>query len=318
MVRPPCPPAPVLRRICNAFADFPAMAAWIAKLVEQLAADPVAGYLVDQSPATEVVALSALAFSAHGRDQEARIACDWLAEHQSKNGSLSAREGLSKPCWPTSLATLAWQAVAPQVYEQNVVQSTAWMLTIHGTTMPNGGPSEHDTTLAGWPWVDGTHSWLEPTAWALLALRSAELEQHPRSQEAAKLLLDRTLAGGGCNYGNTVVLGQELRPHVEPTGLAMLALAGLSMDDPRMDRSLEYLATELRPRQGTASVCFATFGLAAHDRLPRDWQRHVQAAARRTLARDKSPHKIALLALAATGIDCPLVPTAAAVAGSRT
>jgi hypothetical protein len=164
--------------------------------------------------------------------------------------------------------------------------------------------------------VDGTHSWLEPTAWALLALRSAGMVNHARAHEAAQLLLDRTLSSGGCNYGNTVVLGQALRPHVEPTGLAMLALAGLGITDSRIDRSLDYLATELRPRQGTASLCFATMGLAAHNKLPIGWERHLQAATRRTLARDRSPHKLALLALAAAGSDCPLIQREASFAGS--
>ena len=84
----------------------------------------------------------------------------------------------------------------------------------------------HDTTLQGWPWVVGTHSWVEPTAINVLALRSAGQAGHPRCREAVKLLLDRQLPEGGWNYGNTTVLGHVLRPQVQPTGLALAALAG--------------------------------------------------------------------------------------------
>ena len=47
--------------------------------------------------------------------------------------------------------------------------------------------------------------------------RRPGLPPHPRNwRNAQAMLIDRLLAGGGCNYGNTVVLGQELRPHVQP------------------------------------------------------------------------------------------------------
>jgi hypothetical protein len=287
------------------------MAAWKQDLLDRLAANPVAGYFVEQSPASEVVALSALALVSHGREDKAAVAARWLADQQAEDGSLGTRMDLSVPRWPASLAALAWQSMAKKsghsAYESNIASAINWLLSVKGTTLPSGGASAHDTTLAGWPWVEGTHSWLEPTAWAVLALRAAGMAEHSRTQEAIRVLLDRTLAGGGCNYGNTIVLGQMLRPHVQPTGLAMLALAGLGHADARIARSLDYLAAEIRPRQGTTSLCFATLGLAAHNRLPQDWQRHLQAAAKRTLARDASPYKLALLALAVTGADCALI-----------
>jgi len=52
------------------------------------------------------------------------------------------------------------------------------------------------------------------------------MRAHPRADEAVQLMLDRILPGGGCNYGNTIVLDQLLRPHIQPTGIVLLALAG--------------------------------------------------------------------------------------------
>ena len=92
-----------------------------------------------------------------------------------------------------------------------------------------------------WPWVLGTHSWIEPTAFNVLALKAAGRGEHPRTREAVRLLVDRLLPTGGCNYGNTTVLGQQLRPHLAPTGLVLLSLAGEQINDSRIAKSLAYL-----------------------------------------------------------------------------
>src|SRR2546428_787916 len=85
---------------------------------------------------------------------------------------------------------------------------------------------------------------LAATAMHVLALKAAGHRDHPRTREAVRLLIDRLLPGGGCNYGNTIVLGQELRPQLQPTGLAMLALAGETDPDGRVAMSLAYLKSE--------------------------------------------------------------------------
>src|SRR5262249_56719053 len=53
--------------------------------------------------------------------------------------------------------------------------------------------------LIGWPWAEGNFSWVEPTAWAVLALRRAGQGDHPRVKEGQDLLLDRVLDNGGGN-----------------------------------------------------------------------------------------------------------------------
>ena len=49
---------------------------------------------------------------------------------------------------------------------------------------------EIDASLVGWGWTEETFSWVDPTAWGVLALRHTGHEQHARTQEALKLLLD--------------------------------------------------------------------------------------------------------------------------------
>jgi hypothetical protein len=83
----------------------------------------------------------------------------------------------------------------------------------------------HNGMLVGWPWVSGTHSWVEPTSLALLAMGREGRAGHPRAREGVRVLIDRAIPGGGWNVGNTVVFGTRLRPSPGPSGLALLALA---------------------------------------------------------------------------------------------
>ena len=119
------------------------------------------------------------------------------------------------------------------------------------------------------------------------------------------MLVERLLSRGGCNYGNTVVLGQELRPHVQPTGLAMLALAGQADSDGRIARSLDFLSANLSVETTSASLSYGLIGLAAHDRFPANASKWLQAAYRRTIARDGAAYKLALLSLAARAPNVP-------------
>ena len=181
-----------------------------------------------------------------------------------------------------------------------------WLVQTRGVPLERNEQLGHDSTLIGWPWVEGTHSWIEPTAWAVLALKSVGMSQHPRTREAIRLLVDRLLPDGGCNFGNTFVLGQQLLPHLQSSGICLLALAGERNDDPRIERTCEYLERELNRQTATASLCYSLLGLAAHDRQFATAGPLLAAAAERQLVRDRSAQKLSLLALAATAANHPL------------
>ena len=104
------------------------------------------------------------------------------------------------------------------------------------------------------PMAEGTHSWIEPTAFHALALKATARGEHPRAREAITLLLDRQLPSGGCNYGNTAVLGQMLRPHVQPTGIALLALAREQDQGKRFAKSVAWLRKALSTETTPTSV----------------------------------------------------------------
>ena len=109
-----------------------------------------------------------------------------------------------------------------------------------------------DPDKYGWPWVTGSASWVIPTAFSIIAIeqftvcnRSEESEK--RIHLGVEMLLDRACVDGGWNSGNSVVYGVPLRPHVEATAIALLAL----QDEQRTEmvqKSLSWL------RQNAASV----------------------------------------------------------------
>jgi hypothetical protein len=272
---------------------------WKRDVLERLAATVPSGYFATGEAASEPTALAGLALVAASQTESARAAADWLLAQQSDAGTVGVTATQPHPCWTTSLAILLWHALDDSGrYGAAVEKAVAWTLAERGLAQARRPFVGHDSTLVGWSWAANTHSWSEPTALFVLALKAVGLAEHERTREAVRLLVDRLLPAGGCNYGNTLVLGQELLPHVEPTGLVMMALAGESVGDSRIGLSLEYLEREVSAETTTASLCYGLLGLGAHDRGPelrRDW---LQTAYRRTIQLGSSPHKLALVALA--------------------
>lgn len=255
----------------------------------------------------------------------------WLLDQQNPDGSWGVTAEQRRPCWPTGwVVWTLWEAARLRRGDGGAVSDPTtpsranllgpnsrritaavdraidWLLRTAGRPIHNaeddGRFVGHDTRLQGWPWVDTTHSWVEPTAMALLALRRAGRRNHPRYDEAVRLLLDRQLPHGGWNYGNTTVLGNTLRPHVQPSGMALWALADEAEIRPRIDRSIDYLRRSVDGRTTAASLAYAVIGLAAAGAAPRQAESWIEEAANRTLSADAPPYPLALLLLAARAI----------------
>jgi hypothetical protein len=102
-----------------------------------------------------------------------------------------------------------------------------------------------------------TFSWVEPTAWALLAIgrwngRHPTSKASARIEEGEHLLLDRVCLSGGWNYGNAAVLGHDLPAYVSTTSLVLLALARRA-GEPAVRRSRQFLYDHrLEERSGFA------------------------------------------------------------------
>ena len=284
---------------------------WIDDALEQLAAHQPCGYHRDAVARSEPSALATLALLAHGHNDAAKTAVDWLTTIQSPEGIVGPDATEPSPPWFTAPAVLAWQTWQQHVdtspsnseFAGNMTRGVSALLNLAGKPIDRSPDMGHDTTLIGWSWAYDTHSWIEPTCWSMLALCATGNRNHPRVLEGRRLLIDRLLADGGCNYGNTIALGQTLRPHLQPSGLAMLTLANSAIQadaDPRIGLTLDYLTKTLDEKTPSASLCYGLLGLTAHNRLPANHEAMLAAAAARTLKTDRSPLKLALLAIAAS------------------
>ena len=223
---------------------------------------PGGTYQVD-STAWGILALSAC----DGPTQLLDQARDLLMRDQLPDGRLCVDRTHPASFWPTSLAIMAWEHTESCRDAQQ--RAIRFMLETTGHHFPRTPdlPSAHDPMLKGWPWVGDTHSWVEPTAMGVMALRSVGHGQHDRVKEAVRMVLDRQLPHGGWNYGNAIVLGTELRPMPESTGAALAGLACLIERD-AVRASLAYLQHEVTRLQTPISLGWSLLGLAAWQYAP--------------------------------------------------
>ncbi|CAE7290551.1 unnamed protein product, partial [Symbiodinium sp. CCMP2456] len=198
---------------------------------------------------------------------------------------------------------IAWQAVDASAYADRISGGVGWALEQQPWTRPRDPKFGHDTALAGWSWAPATHSWLEPTAFFVVALRAAGLADNARRLEGVRLLVDRLLPSGGANYGNTVVLDQELLEHTHSSGVVAWALSAEDVRDERLKKTIQRLKLVADRPTGAASLAWAARGLAAHQQT--DAATAVQVAATLTTAvmKQKGLHKVSRrTALAAGGL----------------
>jgi hypothetical protein len=178
---------------------------------------------------------------------------------QLADGSWPSFVGDRESSWTTALAICALNSVGDPSKARE--RGESWLLRTKGqeghwlwrwkfkTADRN---VRFDPDKYGWPWVTGSASWVIPTAFSIIAIeqftvcnRSEESEK--RIHLGVEMLLDRACVDGGWNSGNSLVYGVPLRPHVEATAIALLAL----QDEQRTEtvkKSLSWL------RQNAASM----------------------------------------------------------------
>ncbi|MEM9407982.1 MAG: hypothetical protein AAGA81_18235, partial [Acidobacteriota bacterium] len=234
---------------------------------------------------------------------------DDLSSMQYVDGRVPLSPNTSTAYWPTALACLAWNSSA--AHREARDRAVGFLLgRAAGLSVPKSPYVGHDSTLVGWSWIQATHSWVEPTSMALVALALAGSSDHDRCQDAERLLLDRQLDAGGWNYGNTVTFGQQMRPAPDSTGAALTALAARRASRTSVDSSLDYLA-EIYPRlRSPLSVGWSILGLAAWNRRPTDAEEKITGVlARQAVLGSFDSTLLALLGVAwsaASGMEASL------------
>jgi hypothetical protein len=154
-----------------------------------------------------------------------------------------------------------------------------------GQRLPQSPSNVQDNSLQGWSWVDGTFSWVEPTALGLLALKRCggrRPDAQARVLEAERMLLDRVCVSGGWNYGNANVLGKTLEPYMATSALGLIALRNRHGDE-RVGRSLRHLIDHRLAERGAISLGLTRIALGLYDTpgddvetaLDAEWKRHA-------------------------------------------
>ena len=228
------------------------------------------------STAWAIISMSAYEF---GKESCAR-GKEYLVSQQGDDGRVSISPKHPDASWPTPLAILAWQGFSR--YHQPQSLAIDYLLGFTGRHFPTPDHSiiGHDASILGWPWIANTHSWVVPTALALLAIQEVGLSRHPRALTGQQMLINRQLTNGGWNYGSTTVFNAELPPLPECTGIALQALAG-HIPIRAIERSLDYVLHELPHLRTPISLGWAILGLEAWGLKPKNTEGLVRGCLQR-------------------------------------
>jgi uncharacterized protein (DUF362 family) len=244
------------------------------------------GYTPGQSAHLEPTCLALLALSQDaGRFQplidKGRA---FLEKCVSADGSYRPSQGREEAVWHTALVLFVQAALDPLTLPSppaggegrvrgpaaEVRRTASALFNLRGRQPSNDEAKEiHDIDLmlVGWPWAENNFSWVEPTAWACLALRRAGHNGHPRVEEGLRLLLDRAHDEGGINYGNRRILGKFTEPMPGPTALMLLALQGHGAH-PRVAAAVTYLLGQALSINDLELLCWAKLALDVHRDQP--------------------------------------------------
>ena len=130
------------------------------------------------------------------------------------------------------------------------------------------GPIKQNTMIQAWSWIDGTFSWVEPTAWCLLSLKkfaTRDAAAAVRIGDGEAMLADRVCQSGGWNYGNSNAFTQDLRPYVPTTALGLLAMQD-RRSTPAVARSLGWLEQHALTEPSSMALSLAAIALTVYDR----------------------------------------------------
>lgn len=222
-------------------------------------------YYAGKTSRLEPTVWALLALQADGE----RVTVDPLLAWPRRDGWFVDRSSEAVNIGFNGLAAIALAGLAPDAVPVSGLVTA--LIDARGVTLPQSPHFIQDNTLQGWPWTDGTFSWVEPTALAVMALKHHPRLAHAqaRAAEGQRLLLDRVCYAGGWNYGNSNALGSQLDPHGPPTALALMALREHAATEP-VRRSRAYLAAHKLDERGGLALGLTRVALGLFDAPDRE------------------------------------------------
>jgi hypothetical protein len=226
-------------------------------------------------------AISALGAERNSSDDSVALtkARRYLMAEQENKGFWTATPEMKSGSWVTSLACAV--LANTEDADSAVVAGMAWLCNdypldsnpalrfIH-RILSKDVSSKHNDSFRGWGWTPRTSSWVEPTAFALLALQESRAERLPsaasqRRELAVGLLYDRMCPGGGWNCGNPRVYGVAGEALILPTAWALIALQAFP-EHQKKSLSLAWLEAEMPQIESPGSLAVASMCLEAYGR----------------------------------------------------
>jgi len=198
-----------------------------------------------------------------------QIAREALASWPVRDGLLLERSGGEPNYGFHALALIAFGASGVEHSAGNAALVSG-LERAGGLRLEPSTVNRQDNRLQGWSWIAETFSWVEPTAWGVLALKRARSLRwsgvdEARLHESESVLFDRMSPLGGWNYGNSNMLGTELHAYVPNTSVALLALQD-KRDDPAVQRSVTFLEEHATWESSSYALGLAALALRAYGR----------------------------------------------------
>lgn len=224
----------------------------------------------------------------------------FLEHTQQGDGLLADAPGMPPNLASNGLAAAVLASVAPTApFMGRLLTAIA---TVKGLRVANEPGGVQNNELQAWPWLPDTFSWVEPTAWCVLALKKSGASTRPsttsaRLAEAEAMLRDRQCRTGGWNYGNASVLGQDLRPYVPTTAVGIMALQDQA-STPDVRKASDWLDAARLSEPSSMALALAALALRITGHGVDDVMQHLADGVPRTAARGNLQHQaMALCAL---------------------
>ncbi len=278
----------------------------ITSLLENQNPDGGWGSLRGKRSNTEATALAVAALQSlgdHKASARRKPGVDWLIKQQNKDHSWPLNDTVKEGSWTTALAIMALSDNTEHV--ERTVAAAGWLTEQEGSKpgilaeivlwfTGKSGVNKLNQDLIGWSWVPHSFSWVEPTSYALMALkkirpRLAGTKADERIRQADAMIYDRMCEGGGWNYGNSKVLDYALWPYPDTTALALIAMQDHAKEKANQD-SLQVLNKIARETDSGLALCWAAIcmNIYRQDSAPLHQQIDKRFAATGLLGETKS------------------------------
>lgn len=243
------------------------------------------GYYAAKSSRVEPTCWGLLTLDDH--DSGVSAHAQFLARCQQSSGWLTEDPQLPVNVAFNALAAFTWFARTDLANADQRQRLLSALIASKGVQAPASDSFRQNNSLQGWSWIAETFSWMEPTAWGLLALKKAQRAgvtsqaAQARIDEADRLLIDRACAPGGWNFGNANAMHQDLRPYVPTTALGLLALQDRPRE-PVVERSLAFLEAHCEDEVSATALGLSMICLAVHGRSTQKIEGRLRSQVERT------------------------------------